>query len=62
MRKTIVIFKNFREAEQAEQKYYRQLTPMERVSILEQIRKQYERAHYGTKQRFRRIYRIVKQK
>lgn len=62
MKKTIVIFKNFREAEQAEKEYYRKLTPMERVSLLEQIRKQYEQSHYGTEQRFRRVYKIVKQK
>ncbi len=62
MNKAIAIFKSFQEAEQAEENYYRNLTPMERVSLLEKIRKQYEQINYGTEQGFRRVYRIVKRK
>lgn len=61
MKKTLKIFKNFKEAEAADRDYYLRLTPQERLTIAEQLRREYQKIHYGTEQRFRRVFRIVKQ-
>lgn len=63
MEKKIAIFKNFAEADKADRDYYHSLTPEERLSILEILRKRYETTHYdGIQQGFRRVFKIVKQK
>jgi len=62
MQKNVNIFKNFEEEEVAERKFYTHLTPEERISILETIRRRHQELTYGKQQGFRRIYRVVKQK
>ncbi len=61
MKKTLKIFKNFDAAEKADREYYLRLTPEERMAIAEQLRQDYQKIHYGAEQRFRRVFRIVKQ-
>lgn len=61
MKKTLRIFKNFAEAEAADRDYYLRLTPEERLAIAERLRREYQKIHYGAQQRFRRVFRIVKQ-
>ena len=61
MEKKFAIFKNFQDAEKANRENSFKLTPEERIELLEQLRKQYQELHYGTQQRFRRVFRIVKQ-
>mgnify|MGYP000435114907 CR=1 FL=1 len=41
--------------------YWLSLTPKERMIELEKTRQQINQKKYGTRQRFQRIYRIVKQ-
>lgn len=60
--KTVKIFKNFQEADEADRRYYLSLSPEERMAIAERLRGEYEQLTYGSQQRFRRVFRIVKQK
>jgi hypothetical protein len=41
MKKTIEVFKSFAEAEEADKKYYRSLSPNERIALLLILRDQY---------------------
>lgn len=61
MEKSLKIFKNFQEAEEADRQYYLGLSPEERMVIAEKLRKEHEAIHFGSQQRFRRVFRIVKQ-
>jgi len=61
VKKTVKIFKDFDEAEKFDRDYYLRLTPEERLAIAEQLRREYQKIHYGSEQRFRRVFRIVKQ-
>ncbi len=42
--------------------YWQTRTPEERLDALEEIRKEYNGWKYGSKQRFQRVYRIIKRK
>lgn len=61
MLKKFRIFKTAEESEKAEREYYLSLSPEQRLEIAEKLRREYQRIHYGTQQRFRRIFRLVKQ-
>lgn len=61
VKKILKIFKNFEEAEEADRDYYLRLTPEERLILAEQLRREYQKIRYGAEQRFRRVFRIVKQ-
>jgi hypothetical protein len=60
MKKTIEVFKSFAEAEEADKKYYRSLTPNERIALLLILRDQYRPYSYELTEGFKRVYRIVK--
>lgn len=61
MLKKLKIFKSFEEADTADRVYYLSLSPTERLAVAEKLRREYETLRYGTQQRLRRIFRIVKQ-
>ena len=60
MKRTVRIFKDFDEANEADLAYYRSLSPKERLDILlDLVRRENEDAHHETEQRLERICRIV---
>ena len=61
MEKTVSIFTSFAEAEQAEIKYWQNLSGNKKLMVLEALRNQYLALNYETIPGFQRIYRIIKQ-
>ena len=55
-------FRTFREAEAATREYYRQLSPVERLEILFQLRAMAHKESDGTSGRLARVYRIAQLK
>jgi hypothetical protein len=53
-------FASFAEAALADREYYRQLTPHQRLAILDEIVKRGRGPNYDPQQRLARVYRIVK--
>ena len=60
MKKTIEVFKSFAEADEADKKYYRSLTPNERVELLLLLRDQYRPYSDELTEGLERVYRIIK--
>lgn len=60
MKKTIQIFKSFAEAEEADKRYYRSLSPNERVALLLMLRNQNRPYSNELTEGFKRVYRIIK--
>jgi hypothetical protein len=60
MKKTIEVFRSFTEANEADKKYYRSLSPNERVALLLLLREQYRPYSDELTEGFKRVYRITK--
>ena len=60
MKKTIEVFKSFAAAEEADKKYYRSLSPDERIALLLILRDQYRPYSNELTEGFKRIYRVIK--
>jgi hypothetical protein len=60
MKRTIQVFKSFAEAEEADKRYYRSLSPNERVALLLMLREQYSPYSNELTEGFKRVYRIIK--
>ena len=57
----IRIFKNHKDQEEAEIKYWNHVRAGRRVEALENMRLNYLRMRYGKVPRLRRVYKIIKQ-
>jgi hypothetical protein len=62
LKKVIKIFHSFKEQEDADIKYYRNLDPDKKVEHLEIMRENYFKLKYGKIPRFQRVYKITKRK
>lgn len=60
MKKTIEVFPSFAEAEEADKKYYKSLTPNQRIAYLLMLRDQYRPYSHELTEGFKRVYRIIK--
>jgi hypothetical protein len=60
MERKVRIFKSFAEAEEADRKYYKSLTPVQRIEILLRLRAQYRPYGDELSEKFVRVCRIVK--
>jgi hypothetical protein len=60
MEKTLQVFNSFAEAEEADKKYYRSLSPNERIALLLLLRDQYRPYPNELTEGFKRVYRIIK--
>ena len=60
MRKTIEVFKSFAEAEEADKKYYRSLSPSQRIALLLVLRNEYRPYSNELTEGFKRVYRVIK--
>ena len=60
MKKTIEVFKSFAAAEEADKKYYRSLSPDERIALLLILRDQYRPYSNELTEGFKRVYRVIK--
>lgn len=60
MEPVIKCFSSFAEAERADREYYRQLTPHQRLAILDEIVRRGRSPNYGPEQRLAPVYRMVK--
>jgi hypothetical protein len=58
MQKVVRIFHSFREADEAERDAYMHLTPEERLSIVEQLRRENDKDYDGDQQRLQRVARV----
>lgn len=59
MKRTITVYNSFAEADEADKRYYHQLTPAERIKILlTLIAERHESDEAATG--FKRVYRIIK--
>jgi hypothetical protein len=52
-------FSSFAEAEQAEDYYYKSLTPDQRVNLLLELVAQHSNLFNGTSERFERVFRVA---
>lgn len=61
MEKTIKVFNSFTEADEADKRFYRSLSPRQRMDILLTLiaQRQIAQAHEAT-EGFKRVYRIIK--
>ena len=62
MKPVVEKFRTFEEAEKASREYYRQLTPVERLEILFQLRAMAHEEEDAASQRVANVYRIAKLK
>jgi len=62
MQRIIRKFRTFREAEEANREYYRQLSPPERLEILFQLRAMALKENDADSERLARVYRITELK
>ena len=60
MKKSIEVFNSFAEAEKADKKYYRSLSPNERIAFLLILRDQYRPYSNELTEGFKRVYRVIK--
>ena len=60
MKKTIEVFRSFAEAEKADKKYYRSLSPNQRIAFLLMLRDQYRPYPNELTEGFKRVYRVIK--
>jgi hypothetical protein len=60
MEKTIRVFKSSADAEEADKKYYRSLTPSQRIEFLLTLRDQCRPYSDELTEGFKRVYRIIK--
>jgi len=60
MEKVIQFFNSFAEAEEADKKYYKSLTPAQRIEILLILRSQFKQNDDEPRGRLKRVYRIIK--
>jgi len=60
MKKTIKVFRNFAEQEKEDINYWKAMSGVKKIDILENIREQVLEANNGSK-RFQRVLRVVKQ-
>ena len=60
MEKTIRVFRSFAEAVEADKKYYRSLSPNQRIALLLILRDQYRPYSNELTEGFKRVYRIIK--
>lgn len=58
----IKIFKNFKEQEEADIIYYKNLSPEKKLLELEEMRKFFFKINYGYIPRLRRVCRVTKKK
>ena len=61
MDRTVKIFHSFEESEQAEIKYWQDLSGDKKLEILEELKSRYWALTYERKPGFQRIYRIIEQ-
>jgi len=61
MEKIIKKYDSFKEAEDAETKYWKKLSGNKKLEILEILRSQYWAMHHAGIPGFQRVYRIIKQ-
>ena len=59
-RSAFAVFSSFAEAEEADRKYYRSLTPNQRIANLLILRDQYRPYSNELTEGFKRVYRIIK--
>jgi hypothetical protein len=59
MKKVLQVFNSFAEAEEADKKYYRSLTPAQRIEILLILRSLYKQNDNEPRGRLKRVYRIL---
>lgn len=59
-RSEFVVFSSFAEAEEADRKYYKSLTPNQRIACLLMLRDQYRPYSNELTEGFKRVYRIIK--
>ena len=60
MEKTIEVLRSFAEAEAADKKYYRSLSPNQRIAFLLMLRDQYRPYSNELTEGFKRVYRVIK--
>jgi hypothetical protein len=60
MKKTIEVFSSFAAAEEADKKYYRSLSPNQRIAFLLILRDQFRPYSNELTEGFKRVYRIIK--
>lgn len=59
-RLAFTVFSSFAEAEEADRKYYKSLTPNQRIAHLLMLRDQYRPYSNDLTEGFKRVYRIIK--
>jgi hypothetical protein len=57
--KVAKVFRSFEDADRADEEYYANLTPQERLDILLDLIEQHRRALGEAGQRFERVYRVT---
>ncbi len=60
MEKVFQVFNSFAEADEADKKYYRSLTPAQRIEILLILRSIFKQNDDEPRGRLKRVYRIIK--
>jgi hypothetical protein len=59
MEREVAVYRSPEEAAEADRRYYRQLTPEQRIQILLKLIQQHREATGATSERLERVYRIV---
>ena len=59
MGRTVQVFKSVKEAEEADKKYYRELSPSERIELLLTLREQFSPYSDELTKGFERVCRVV---
>ena len=62
MDRVVARFASFQEADEADRRYYRQLTPQQRLDLLLDMIAQHHEGDDASSKGFERVYRIVKLK
>jgi hypothetical protein len=60
MRKVVHQFSSFKQASEADRRYYRQLTPEERLDILLDLIATYRNEQDEAATEFKRVYRVIR--
>ena len=59
MERVIQVFSSFAEADSADDEYYAQLSPAERIGILLELIETHQESHGQAAARFERVYRVA---
>lgn len=62
LRRSVIIFHSFKEQDEADERYYKRLSPEKKLQELEEIRNFNIKMRYGYLPRLRRVYKITKRK